>query len=93
MTKYEQRLMYSRLFWLFLGVVCWGAAWWLCAALGGIHVTHSLLKDLAFYFVTTIFLTLAFQDLINGFPDSPPGMWFFFPIVSLIATVAFAILL
>lgn len=85
---------HSRWFWFGTGILCWGLLWWIGTSVLGIHATRSALTDIAFYLVTTLVLTFAFQDLINGFPsDWPPLLWFFFPVVALLATAMFAIFL
>lgn len=82
---------HSRWFWFGAGIFFWGFLWWIGATVLGIHVTRSALTDVTFYLVTTLVLTFAFQDLINGFPsDWPPLVWFFFPIMALLATAIFA---
>jgi hypothetical protein len=78
---------HSRWFWFGFGVLFWGILWWVGASVLGIHATGSALTDVAFYLVTTLVLTVAFQDLINGFPSNwPPQLWFFFPLAALLVT-------
>jgi hypothetical protein len=52
----------------------------------GVHAMHSMLSDMLFYVVLTVFITLFFQHEIRGFPsDWPPFLWFFFPLAALAA--------
>ena len=88
----------EHLSWLGGGVVFWG----LTFALGelavgrfiGSQIKITLLGSLGFYLAATLVLTLAFQDLIGGFISKrPPFTWFFWPLVSLVATGLFCVLM
>lgn len=72
---------------LLLGSLFWGVVWWFGAHILGLDVTRCILKDLMFYFVVTVVLTLALMEFINGFPsDWPAILWFFFPLIALLIT-------